>query len=468
MGTHVIVGAGPVGTATAQALVAAGHEVTLVTRSGSGPGGPRHHPGGGRRLRPVRPRRGHRVRRRPLQLRQPALPPVAGAVAPHGHVDARGGGPLGRRARDHGQPLRLRPGRPPPDRGRPAGGHGHQGPGARRDVGGRPGRPPRRSGAGHRGPRVGLLRPGWSTPATSDGSSTGSWRAGRSACSAIRTPPTRGPTCPTSGAPWRCSAPTSGRGAVPGTCRGPGPVPAGPGRPVLRRRRRPPAVGSAAFPAGSLTAGRCRVAPDARAARRPATSSTGRSCSTRRTARPPSASRPRPLDDGLAAVADAARAGGRCRRPPDHSGDAPVGDGDRGPSGHPVAVARVGPTYGAPRRSRTVDCGAAPGTPRSGTARRRRAPAWHRLLRWLRHPRLADRSRRSSRPRPDRWATWCARRPLTPVELASGLPRRPIPLPVDGTPPLGDYAVAPSPRTGDAAFVVTAVDAARARPPATC
>ena len=30
MGRHVIVGAGPVGTATARALVAAGHEVTLV------------------------------------------------------------------------------------------------------------------------------------------------------------------------------------------------------------------------------------------------------------------------------------------------------------------------------------------------------------------------------------------------------------------------------------------------------
>ena len=40
MGRHVIVGAGPVGTATARALVAAGHEVTLVTRSGSGPVGP--------------------------------------------------------------------------------------------------------------------------------------------------------------------------------------------------------------------------------------------------------------------------------------------------------------------------------------------------------------------------------------------------------------------------------------------
>ena len=40
MGRHVIVGAGPVGTATAHALVAAGHEVTVVTRSGSGPVGP--------------------------------------------------------------------------------------------------------------------------------------------------------------------------------------------------------------------------------------------------------------------------------------------------------------------------------------------------------------------------------------------------------------------------------------------
>jgi nucleoside-diphosphate-sugar epimerase len=40
MGRHVIVGAGPVGTATAHALVGAGHEVTIVTRSGSGPTGP--------------------------------------------------------------------------------------------------------------------------------------------------------------------------------------------------------------------------------------------------------------------------------------------------------------------------------------------------------------------------------------------------------------------------------------------
>jgi nucleoside-diphosphate-sugar epimerase len=37
MGRHVIVGAGPVGTATAEHLTALGHEVRMVTRSGTGP-----------------------------------------------------------------------------------------------------------------------------------------------------------------------------------------------------------------------------------------------------------------------------------------------------------------------------------------------------------------------------------------------------------------------------------------------
>ena len=43
---------------------------------------------------------------------------------------------------------------------------------------------------------------------------------------------------------------------------------------------------------------------------------------------------------------------------------------------------------------------------------------------------------------------------VTPVELRSHLAEAPIPLPVDGTPPLGDYAVAVSP-DGRSAFVVT-------------
>src|SRR5262245_37047420 len=37
MGRHVIVGAGPVGTAAAEHLVARGHEVRMVTRTGAGP-----------------------------------------------------------------------------------------------------------------------------------------------------------------------------------------------------------------------------------------------------------------------------------------------------------------------------------------------------------------------------------------------------------------------------------------------
>jgi nucleoside-diphosphate-sugar epimerase len=39
MAVHVIVGAGPIGTATAEQLLADGHEVRVVTRSGSGPAG---------------------------------------------------------------------------------------------------------------------------------------------------------------------------------------------------------------------------------------------------------------------------------------------------------------------------------------------------------------------------------------------------------------------------------------------
>lgn len=41
MGRHVIIGSGGVGTATAQALVGAGQEVAVITRSGAGPEDPR-------------------------------------------------------------------------------------------------------------------------------------------------------------------------------------------------------------------------------------------------------------------------------------------------------------------------------------------------------------------------------------------------------------------------------------------
>src|SRR5262244_576834 len=39
MALHVIVGAGPIGSATAEQLIQDGHQVRVITRSGSGPDG---------------------------------------------------------------------------------------------------------------------------------------------------------------------------------------------------------------------------------------------------------------------------------------------------------------------------------------------------------------------------------------------------------------------------------------------
>ena len=52
MDAHLVVGAGPVGTAVARRLLADGHHVRVVTRSGSGPDGA----GAGQRpMPPTRP-----------------------------------------------------------------------------------------------------------------------------------------------------------------------------------------------------------------------------------------------------------------------------------------------------------------------------------------------------------------------------------------------------------------------------
>ena len=53
MALHVIVGAGPVGSAAADHLADAGHRVRVVTRSGGGPGAARRR-AGRRRRRPTR------------------------------------------------------------------------------------------------------------------------------------------------------------------------------------------------------------------------------------------------------------------------------------------------------------------------------------------------------------------------------------------------------------------------------
>ena len=120
MGLHVIVGAGPVGAGTAPA-----------PRRCRPPGPDRHPP----RARPVAPgrraRRGRRGparradrardrRRRHLQLRQPAVPPLGRRLAADRRRAARRRRAQRRRARHHEQPLRLRAGRSPDHRGRSA------------------------------------------------------------------------------------------------------------------------------------------------------------------------------------------------------------------------------------------------------------------------------------------------------------------------------------------------------------
>ena len=81
MSQHVIVGAGPVGTATAQILAERGDKVRLVTRRGTGPEHPAIERVAADATDADRLSELDRGRRRALQLRQPAVPHLAHRLA---------------------------------------------------------------------------------------------------------------------------------------------------------------------------------------------------------------------------------------------------------------------------------------------------------------------------------------------------------------------------------------------------
>ena len=241
--------------------------MTLVTRSGSGPDGPG-------------------ITRVAADASDPfALAEAAGTAdalyncanppyhrwpelwPPMAVVHARGRRPGRRGARHHGQPLRLRAGGPPDDRGRPAGVH--------RDEGSGPGRHVARGARGRTGPGgSGSPRPGprtSSAPGVADTSHFGRnvgpapGRPEGPGPGRPRRTPLAGRTSPTSGAPSPPSAPTSGPGADRGTSR---PAPAVSQRELATRfcagRRGPGAVGRS-LSGGVADGRRARVGPDARA-----------------------------------------------------------------------------------------------------------------------------------------------------------------------------------------------------------
>src|SRR5690606_37251853 len=115
--------------------------------------------GGRRHRRPAAPHRGGRGRGRALQLRQPAVPPLAHRLAADGRLLPGRGRGQRRGAGDPRQPLPVRPGHRADDRGPAARLHQRQGAGPGPYVGGRAGRPQGRPEPGHRGARLRLLRP---------------------------------------------------------------------------------------------------------------------------------------------------------------------------------------------------------------------------------------------------------------------------------------------------------------------
>ena len=147
MALHVLVGKGPVGSTTAAELVARGHEVRILSRSGGVSTSDVEH----RQVDATdagAADRGDARRRRALQRGQPGLPPLGHRLAAGRRRPAHGGGADRCRPRDHVEPVRLRPALGPDDAGLAAGRHRHQGPGARRGCGSTPSPPTRPAGRG--------------------------------------------------------------------------------------------------------------------------------------------------------------------------------------------------------------------------------------------------------------------------------------------------------------------------------
>ena len=160
MSTHLVVGAGPIGTRTSLRLAEAGeqrpHRHPLRRRARS----PRDREGDGRRVGRAPDARPGRGRGGGLQLREPRLHPLGHGLAAHRGRPARRRGVLRSGVGDGRQPLRVRPGHRTDHGPDTPGAVRPQGRGAGPDVVRRPRGPSGRTGEGRRGAGERLRRRG--------------------------------------------------------------------------------------------------------------------------------------------------------------------------------------------------------------------------------------------------------------------------------------------------------------------